>query len=227
MSSLGGSVEDQEPIVRYYLSGTELAPVIYLEGPDWWRSYRPGRILINQGTGPIPYGFKGTLPRISALYAEMLLDSKPQPVAARVPPKELKGLGGWLVLVLIELVLTFVVSIVQLILVGSVYSLCLAAVYLVASAGLLILAFLKKHVFRRAMIGYITFGFLVYLASTIRKILADPSDVGGVSSLHLHWVRIGGHIFGFIVVTALFGLWVGYFLKSKRVKNTFTRPLKP
>jgi hypothetical protein len=50
---------DQEAVVRYYLSGTALAPVIYVEGPDWWQSYRPGRILINQGTGPIPYGQRG------------------------------------------------------------------------------------------------------------------------------------------------------------------------
>jgi hypothetical protein len=220
-------VPDQEAVVSYYLSGTALAPVIYVEGPDWWRSYRPGRILINEGSGPIPYGFKGALQPMEALEAEELLDSRPQLPAPRVPAPELRGLGGWLVLVLIELVLTFVVAVAGIIGVLPVYSLAVQVVYLVASAALLTLAFLKKHVFARAMIGYIAFGFLVYLARTIRKMVIDPSGVVGASGLDPHWMRIGADIFGIILGGAISGLWVGYFLKSKRMKNTFTRPLKP
>jgi hypothetical protein len=71
------------------------------------------------------------------------------------------------------------------------------------------------------------FGCLYAVVWTIRLLVINPRGDLGASGLDLHWLRFGADIFGFVIYAVWSGLWVGYLLKSRRVKNTFTRPLKP
>jgi hypothetical protein len=242
MSSLDESAEEpaEEPgpasEVHYFLSGTATAPVIYEEGPDTWRSYRPGRVLINQGSGPIPFGFKNALQPIELAAALELLDSTPSDGPARPQQgglhreqREPVGLGGWLAFQLVLLALGLAGTTVSLSLSISMHqwtitSLSLAAIDFVASVVLLTLAFRKTRVFPRAMIAWLLYGLLVGVGSRIWAMAGDQHDVLGIGLGYGYWASNGANIaFGL----AWCGLWVGYFLRSKRVRNTFTRPVRP
>ncbi len=251
MSSSDESAEGLEPEVRYYLSGTSSAPVVYVEGPGWWRSYRPGRVTINQGSGPIPFGFKGALQNLEPLAALELLDATPPRAATplREGPgqhtaTEPEGLGGWLVLALIGLGLGLAGSIMNLALLAhrlpteggaglstygrqtAVYGICLSSFYVIVIAVLLAMAFSKKRAFPRAMIAYQGFAFGASVASAIWAMVAEPRATTVASAIDPLIFELVRRVMVVVLSGAITGLWIAYYLKSKRVKNTFMRPLR-
>ena len=108
----------------------------------------------------------------------------------------------------------------------TIASLCLAVLYIVVLPTLLWLASSKKRVFPQAMSGYLVFAFLDNLGTTMWKMALEQHGPSGNTLVDMYWVRMGTDIFGIVIVLVVTGLWLGYFRRSRRVKNTFTRPLR-
>ena len=165
-----------------------------------------------------------------------------RPVLAMPPlldsPRELTGLGGWLILPMLGLFARFFIVSTYMIRYGGVYS--LERWNLITNPGsasynaflapllifellwnitsmfftplLLVLFFQKRYAFPRYAI--------VFLALQAMVLAIDSLGMGNIRSLQTTQAALAGHATGGLMFTII---WITYFLKSRRVKFTFVR----
>ena len=154
--------------------------------------------------------------------------------------KELNGIGGWLILPMLGLILTpirigylLLVSFLPILTDGSweilttpgshayhelwgpvlIFEMAVNIIFGVTSIVLLILLFSKHHLFPKLIIGFyllnIAFIATDNFISGFIPAVAEQDDTESTTEL----IRS--------IITA--AIWIPYFLKSERIKNTFTK----
>ena len=153
------------------------------------------------------------------------------------------GIGGWLILPVIGLILLPINLLVMLVTIYSpiftdgywevlttpgseiyhpmwapvlIYEVVGNIVFLIGSLLLLVLLFRKHYLFPKLMIWFLSvnvvfIGIDLFLADLIPSVAAEP-DPEGMKD----FVRS--------IITAV--IWIPYFILSKRVQNTFVRPVE-
>jgi len=136
---------------------------------------------------------------------------------------KLKGLGGWLVLVQIGLILGAIIylitSIIFFIDKEFQYSLIFGVLFLflaIYEGYTLLLMYKRDYKFPTFAIWGLWLPFGVYLLATLISLFSGNESISSASEL--------GQVTGGVLIMILPSIiWTLYFKKSKRVKNTFTK----
>jgi hypothetical protein len=135
-----------------------------------------------------------------------------------------KGIGGWLILIIIGLILTLIYSTLNTLLIISspkywyyliepdyvlwIISLVEIIIRVIVPIILLVLMFIKSRLFPKAMIIWLISEAVLGLINIVFQLIVYTNPAGYTL------IRVG-----ILIVSA--AIWVPYFLVSKRVKATF------
>ena len=240
-------------MITYYKSRYLSSPVVYVQQDDTWKSYGPGGI-VRKSSGQLPdYILQGVeevpLEQVEELIRGYTATAK-RVEAERGQQPAVSGIGGWLVLPIIGLVLTCLASIVYILIEcipllrswgvltspGSAsynpffgpyigFATFVHAFLFVVPIFLLTLIGKKKRVLPQIIIYFYAFTLFVTLvdfvalATFLNQVIADRGFLAEAAS----YVQ-QGMVDVILQGVVLCGIWIPYFMYSKRVGNTFVEP---
>jgi hypothetical protein len=241
---------------RFFKSRYLSDPIVYSQDDETWRSYAPGGV-VHESAGAIPEFILANAAEVPEEEVRELIVSRLREAEKietqqswTTPP--VAGLGGWLILPIIGLFLSCLWAgyglywnIIpafrfwgNLTSPGSpgyhplwapwlLFDTFALAVLLFAPIVLLVLVFRKSRILPRLIIYFYLFALLVVIVDFVALVSFAVSAAGnaGLAIEANSWVRSGVEsIVRGLLVT---GIWIPYFLFSRRVRNTFVRGRRP
>jgi hypothetical protein len=240
-------------VITYYKSRYLSPPMVYVQQDECWNSYAPAGI-VRESLGRLPdFILQGVeevpLEQVEDLIRGYTVTAERMGVERGLPPA-VSGIGGWLVLPVISLVFTCLASIVY-ILIESIpllrswdiltspgsasynpffgpyigFTTFVHAFLFVMPIFLLALMSKKKRVLPQIIIYFyaitlfVTLANFVALATFLNQVLVDrgfPAEAASYLTQGMVNVILQG--------VGLCGIWIPYFMYSKRVGNTFVEP---
>jgi hypothetical protein len=240
-------------VITYYKSRFLSPPVVYVQHEGSWKSYAPGGRIQNN-LGPLPSHILQNVEEVSHVEVEDLVreysaEAGRLEAERRLPPPDW-GIGGWLILPVIGLFVSCIGSLYLLFrgvipilrswdtftspdsslyhpLLGPYFGFItfIDIAILVVSIFLLVLIFKRKRILPTIIIyAYTAFVFVtlvnfVAIVTFIYQFMAERGDTAEASSLVTQGI-VDVVLRGIITC----GIWIPYFLYSKRVRNTFDQP---
>ncbi len=240
-------------MITYYKSRFLSPPVVYVQHDESWKSYAPGGRIQNN-LGPLPSHILQNVEEVSYVEVEDLVreysaEAGRLEAERRLPPPEW-GIGGWLILPIIGLFVSCIGSLYSLFrevipilrswdtftspdsslyhpLLGPYFGFItfIDVAIFVVSIFLLVLIFKRKHILPTIIIyAYTAFVFVtlvdfVAVVTFIYQFMAERGDAAEASSFVTQGI-VDVVLRGIITC----GIWIPYFLYSKRVRNTFDQP---
>jgi hypothetical protein len=240
-------------VITYFKSRFLAQPIVYVEQDGGWKSYAPSGV-IRQNSGPLPDFIRQSVDEVPLAEAIDLIHAyeaaAERAEAERYTPSPVSGLGGWLAVMIVLMILGCLSTILFIVLGLAplwrlwdeltnpaspsyhaffapyiAYASFVNIFMVVAPIFLLVLMFKKKRVLPQIIIYVFVFGVFasvidfVAVVAFFTQFLADRSLLDEARSL-----VIQGMVMTSLRGVGACGIWIPYFLYSKRVRNTFVEP---